>query len=414
MINLNRLIIGLFEYLLILMMILEFNTPYVYFPVIRHAVEIILLLSAIILIIYHWDYISFDIFAFLLIVLVGAILPSLNVVEDKFVLYVKLYFVLLPILLLMLILYARENESAYETFLFKYSNIVYLISIVSLFFWFFGSILEIIPSTAIIPNAWGKEKFIPTYYGIYFETQSIEATEGASLMVRNSGIFNEGPMYNMILCIAISIELFVRKKIKPLRLCTLLITDITVLSTTGFLLLLLIFAIKAFELSHAKYGLQMLLLSPIILIMVFITLSVILDNKKNSSAKSYNNRGDDIVKCVEVGLEHPILGVGVFFKGEEDSSDSKSFGFSNSTFAVFAHGGFYFLVLYLFPLFIVPIIIYCRNRDRCFLMFMMSLFFLFTFTTSKYKIMIIFYIATSLAYWYNLMFKESSSHNRNQ
>ena len=357
------------------MMILEFNTPYVYFPVIRHAVEIILLLSAIILIIYHWDYISFDIFAFLLIVLVGAILPSLNVVEDKFVLYVKLYFVLLPILLLMMILYARENESAYETFLFKYSNIVYLISIVSLFFWFFGSILEIIPSTAIIPNAWGKEKFIPTYYGIYFETQSIEATEGASLMVRNSGIFNEGPMYNMILCIAISIELFVRKKIKPLRLCTLLITDITVLSTTGFLLLLLIFAIKAFELSHAKYGLQILLLSPIILIMVFITLSVILDNKKNSSAKSYNNRGDDIVKCVEVGLEHPILGVGVFFKGEEDSSDSKSFGFSNSTFAVFAHGGFYFLVLYLFPLFIVPIIIYCRNRDWCFLMFMMSLFF---------------------------------------
>lgn len=393
-----------------LMIILEFNTPYTYFPLIKNSVIFFIIFSAIVLILFNWRYLIIEKFAFVLFITIGAIFPFFNVFEGKTLSYIKLYFVILPLLLMILSSYMSKSRDSASCLLIKFSNIVVVIAIISLFFWFMGSILELIPSTAIIPNAWGRDKFIPTYFGIYFETQEAVATIGAESMIRNSGIFNEGPMYNMVLCVALSVEMFLRPKIIVKRIILLTLTIFSTISTTGFVFLFLIYPIKGYYSFASRYKLQIILSFPIFLLAGLFMMNTILENKRETGEGSYNSRSNDITKCIEVGLEHPIAGVGILFMSEENSSDSRSFGYSNSLFGTFAHGGFYFLLLYLIPFFAIPILVFLKNRDIQFLMILLSFFLLFSFTVSQYRVLTMFMLSYSLSYWYETIFSAVSDY----
>lgn len=392
---------SILEYLLMLMVILDFNTPYTYFPVIGKMVALSIITLSMFLILLNWKNLSIDIFAFVLLITIGAIFPFFNVYEGKAISYIKLYFVILPLLLMLTSSYMSEEREAVSHLFIKFSNIVGVIAVISLLFFFLGSTFELIPCTAIIPNSWGGDRFIPTYFGIYFETQEAMAASGMESMIRNSGIFNEAPMYNMILCTALSIELFLRPRINIERIILFTLTIITTISTTGFIFMFVVYTIKGYNSFASKYRLQMILLLPIFLLASFLVMNSILENKKETGEGSYSSRSRDIVKCIEVGLEHPISGVGVFFKSEENSSDSRSFGYSNSLFGVFAHGGFYLLTLYALSLLIIPIVSYFRDRNLSFLIFMLSYFLLFSFTVSQYKCLTIMLVAYGFSYWYN-------------
>ena len=167
--SLRQVIISLLEYYLMFTIIIEFNTPYIYLP----GVGSLLLYSAVFSLI-------------LLILLRGALLIdnmiigvfivtsflSMNVIEGQLQKYIKWYLLLLPLLLVLFTGMLRETKNVYNRLLIKYSNIVLVISLVSLFFWSFGSVLEMISPNGLIPTKWGEERFLPTYYGIYFETQN--------------------------------------------------------------------------------------------------------------------------------------------------------------------------------------------------------------------------------------------------
>lgn len=392
-----------------LMVILEFNTPYQYFPDIGKLIFLSIITLLMILILLNWKNLTVDIFAFVLYITIGAIFPFFNVYEGKTIAYIKLYFVILPLSLILMSSYLSDDRESASRLLIKFSNIVMVIAIISLFFWLFGSVLGFVDSTAIIPNSWGHDKFIATYFGIYFETQEIVAISGAESMIRNSGIFNEAPVYNMILCTALSIELFLRSRICIKRITLLTITILTTISTTGGVFLFFVYAIKGYNRLASKYKLQMILLIPILLFIGYFVINGILDNKKETGEVSYNSRSNDIKKCIEVGIEKPITGVGIFFKSEEYSTDSRSFGYSNSLFGTFAHGGFYFLILYLLPLFAIPVFVFLKNRDFQFLMMLLSFFLLFSFTATQYKVLTIIMLSYSLSYWYIATFEKGKN-----
>lgn len=397
-------IVSFFEYLLMLMIVLEFNTPYTYFPIIKNSVIFFIILSAIVLILFNWRYLTLDVFAFAFLIMVGAIFPFFNVYDGRSLSYVKLYFVILPLFLVLLSSYMNRRDSA-SYLLIKFSNLVVAIAIISLFFWLMGSTLELIPSTAIIPNLWGEDRFIPTYYGVYFETQEATASVEIGRFIRNSGIFNEAPMYNMILCTALSIEMFLRSRVYVKRIILFTLTIITTISTTGFIFMFVVYAIKGYHSFASRYRLQMILLLPIFFLASLFVMNSILDNKKETGEGSYNSRSSDIIKCIEVGMENPIAGLGIFFVSEEGSSESRSFGYSNSLFGVFAHGGFYLLTLYVLSLLIIPIVSFFRDRNLSFFIFMLSYFLLFTFTLSQYKCLTILLVAYGFVYWYNIIFE---------
>lgn len=79
-------------------------------------------------------------------------------------------------------------------------------------FYIIGSTLNLISPTAYVPVFWGEQRIYPTYFYLYFEAQNSFFL--GNEYIRNCGIFNEAPMYNMALCIALAIELFYEKKTK--------------------------------------------------------------------------------------------------------------------------------------------------------------------------------------------------------
>ena len=151
----------------------------------------------------------------------------------------------------------------------------------------------------------------------------------------------------------------------------------------------------------------MILLLPIFILMGVFSINNILDNKKETGEYSYNSRSHDIVKCIEVGIENPIAGVGIMYKAAY--AESNFFGFSNFLFGVFAHGGFYFLLLYLFPFLIIPLILLLKYKNSSIGGILLSYFGVFSFTVSEYKVLTIFVIACSLSYWYFVVFKKRNN-----
>lgn len=127
----------------------------------------------------------------------------------------------------------------------KFVKLMKILATISLFFWLFGSLLNIIPATGEIILDWGPIRSIPNYYFSYFETQT--ATLGSLVYPRNSGIFTEAPMFAAALSLALITEYCLTKTTK-----TTIILIFALLSTGSYTAILILLFIG----SH--YSLQKL------------------------------------------------------------------------------------------------------------------------------------------------------------
>lgn len=273
---------------------------------------------------------------------------------------------------------------------------------VSLFFWIFGSLLGIISSTAMQTSTWGGLHYIPSYYGLYFETQLGSYTTDFDVFCRNSGIFCEAPMYNFVLCTALGIELFLRRNVIRWRIILLVATILTTISTTGFFYLIFVLSYKIYSFAASKIKTIFVLFLAIILsLIVLYSIQFILDAKLQTGEGSYNSRLNDIVKCIEVGMENPVLGVGLY--NEETRSD---WGYSNSLFTIFARGGLYLLSIYVFAYFIIPVYVYKRNKQIAGFLIGFAILFTFTIMYDRYLNFIM------LSYCLSLFFEDNKKTDR--
>lgn len=125
----------------------------------------------------------------------------------------------------------------------------------------------------------------------------------------------------------------------------------------------------------------------------------IVDNKiKTGGDNSIKSRTEDIITCIEVGMKHPILGVGLVTTKEDKLVwEGKEFGYSNSIFAIFARGGLYALSLYLIALILIPYLYYKKHRDKKLLFTMLCFFIVFSFTNSYAKYLTLIFLAWGLS-----------------
>lgn len=388
--------ISALEYLLMLLLIMEFNT-------ILHEYEHIttrLIYGAIIvtLLLCYLRKKCVKLEPILILFLIGAFLPFLNVSPGWEMKFIKLFVIILPVFVLYLKACLRCSLRDMLGPLLKFSNLVVLFAVISLFYWVFASNMEIIQPTIWIPNDWiGHERLIPAYHFVYFETQ--ESTFMGYSTVRNSGMFEEAPMYNMILCTALAIETFIRTKCSLLRMFILYITVLTTFTTTGFIFLTLVSAWLLYRYLGKKFHSIMIIFVPLLLFGAYTVSSFIIEDKRNekggSGEGSFNSRMQDIENCIEIGLENPIIGQGLFTKrlSEEDGGVA-AYGYSNSLFTLFADGGIYMVLLYLACLFFIPLQHY--RRENKWPLAMLSFLLLFIFTASQYKLLTLWLMAVGL------------------
>jgi hypothetical protein len=250
-----------------------------------------------------------------------------------------------------------------------------------------------IQPTGYIPFKWGEstrnfDMFVPHYFFIYFETQYIDILKHIGLIYRNTGIFNEGPMHNMCLCVSLMIELFLKKTIKKWRIFIITVTILTVFSTTGYIFLLSVFICFSFS---KKIAQKSILLS-FLVICVFIFIKFVLPQKEETF--SYQIRNDAAIIGKDVWLSAPILGNGYL-----SSIDNRTAVTSNGIWRILVDGGIYFLLLYVMALLLIPYYYYRKkyiNRNLLF-MFLLTFFLLYP-TVVQYRYIVLMLISLAFSF----------------
>lgn len=385
------------EYLLVFCIILEFNTPYLIFPEVKRMIQVFPIFILLGLLIISNYSITKKVNILVFIYLVGALFPMLALRDHNYPSYIIRYVLILPLLWMYLSHRKEFGSSVYNSLFLKYSNVMVIIAVASLVMWFLCSILQVVPATSFFPYEWESSiDFIPTYWGVYFETQSI-APLGEKIW-RNTGIFNEGPMYNMALCVAFIIEYFIQPFRSKTKLWILAIAIFTTLTTTGQFFLMGIGIWSVFNRMGRRYRILLLLVVPILLYFGYVVAGTLLANKKATGGEdSMNLRTEDITWCMEAGMEHPMLGVGLTLREGESLWHGKTLGRSNSLFAVFARGGLFVLILYIGALLLIPYLYYRKYKDPKWFYAMFCFFLVFTVTVSFLNYLTLLFIAWGMS-----------------
>ena len=335
--SVNRILINGLEYVYILLLILGSRSLYAHPLVGDYRITEMFLLVSMLLFIVNLDGCRNKLSKRLIVSLlaymfVAGVYAILGVPGEMMVSYIGRYIVLMPVSILLLYTYSQKCET--HVLLLKIPNVMCVLSIISLFFWLFGSTLGIIKPTGTYASLWGDHLNVGmhrSYYGIYFDSQSIRFFGYSGF--RNCGIFTEAPMHSMMLVFAISCELFYGlyrgAKLNIPKLALLSFTVITTFSSTGIVLLLLCFGLHVYI--HLPSGFQkrvllMGLTVPAVIAMAYVAYKVVSERSSGTSSwlhRLYGNR-----TALEYFIKSPIIGTG--YGGDEFKS---TFTINNVGFA---------------------------------------------------------------------------------
>ncbi len=286
----------------------------------------------------------------------------------------------------------KETRDYTELFRF-FINIMAVICAVSLFFWFMSSFLGIIQPTGIEELDWsGSRSSAKSYYGLYFELQWADIF--GLHMMRNCGIFMEGPKFSQAIITALMAAFIFRGKIKVTKLqyAIFIIALITTFSVAGYLYLAILAAAFIFE--SRRYRRFIIIALPIAAALGLYLWSI----KKHTGSGSLRIR--DYILGFKILADHPIFGAGfkstgdVFLNVYHESWNASSNGFS----VVMGEGGLWLLSVYMFPI-IYGIRLGCKLWDIRPVFAALSYFYLFV-TVDFHMEFINFYI------WFLLCMKE--------
>lgn len=310
-----------------------------------------------------------------------------------------LYYVI-PLILLMLYIGLTDDRQACLSLLYKLSDIVVVLSVISLFCFVFGTCLEVLPGRSTVTYDWAQAtRSCGTYFHLYYESQNIVFL-GRDL-VRNCGLFMEAPGFAIFLVYAASVELLLRKKLRLVRCIILFVTALTTFSAKAILLVVLACGLR-YVIQRSRTILShrfKIVVLPAVLGAVALVAMVLIADKMTSA--SYFIRMDDVQACLKTWLTHPIFGTGYwndesvvpFFAFEGRYNDGLSMGLA----VILAQGGVYLLALYLLPM------IFCIRRfhgiDRA---YVAAFFLVYTglllITNMPYSYLALLIIAVALEY----------------
>ena len=97
-----KLLRRILEYVLVICIILEFNTVYTAVPIIKFMVQILPVPILLILIFMTPQHLSKNMGFIFFIFLIGSIFPVFNLNTDAYIAYIKIYIVILPLLFIYL------------------------------------------------------------------------------------------------------------------------------------------------------------------------------------------------------------------------------------------------------------------------------------------------------------------------
>ena len=317
-----------------------------------------------------------ELFKISIIVVVSATYLIINPVNLEA--FVRFIIAVLLIYILTSVIYTGKNASP---FLFRLSNVIYVIAVISLFFWIVGTVFHIIQPTGNVVSTWTGEGALSTvcnsYYGIYFETQEVSSSFG--ILYRNSAFFSEAPMASYIFVIGFLIEFFMVERKSKLRVLILVASILSTFSTMGIIAVILSFSLNVLFSKPKISFIRVLkiIILPIVGVFVCLMAYDIISSKLQSV--SGITRIDDIIAGFQAWKTNLLFGTGFGNMTVINSYMSRwrayNTGYSNSLMMILAQGGILFGIVYGF-VYAKCIIESYKVNSRIF-----SLFLVFALTT---------------------------------
>lgn len=397
----NELLCEILQYLLMFIIILESNSIYAqiygYHLIIRAVMVGMAILSLSFLMVLKKIKIHKSIIGFIIYDILCSIIMFINTdsISGKGVIAL-VFFMFLPLLQIYL---SNLKKHEFKELLKKFVNIVIVLSLISLMFWIISAIFNILKPTNIVKIVWAKPySSIESYFNLHFYTQDVWWITDSPL-IRNTGIFTEGPMYALILMIALifnNLLCFEKTKSNLLKTIILFITMLTTISVTGIIsaVIILAFNIKEYMLSLSRVKQKFFLVSLVILIIIMIPLGTILAIKKMNTGSAIH-RNMDIQIGLKNFLEKPILGHGVNHERSTESDYENGYGYSNSIIPVLTDGGITLTLIYIYPL--VYLLIYSTVAKKYNWLCFGLIYSIILFTTLiQYRLSMMFMLAIML------------------
>ena len=409
-------VVGGLEYAFIIFTLLSFNTPYsrmthgdLHLAEIAAMICVVLCLAKIGVglkrsTLKRWlnYFIPYYIIVF--------IYMAVRVRADGILMFIGEFIIILPLLALVFAKDAGENRQ-YRLF-YKYSDVMCALSICSLFFWVFATQFKLIPPTGYIVAEWGGDYNYPIFFGVYTQRQATTFLGIAS--VRNQSIFTEAPMHNFALAAAIMIELLLPPRrgrcirgegntyLKPVsrRAVLFIVTMITTLSTTGYIVTMMIFVMRYMILRPREMRMRQIKFLVAILVACVGAYLMIQIFLLKSTSYSWFLRSRNFIVGFRIWKENPVFGVG-FLNGDVNSQyfkvllnvhGGRGFGYSNAITQVLDEGG-----LVLFSVYLIPLLGGCakafKKRQYGVSAFAIALSVEVIFTVTSYTILLIIMLA---------------------
>lgn len=248
-----------------------------------------------------------------------------------------------------------QNTKLIKDLIRIFTNIMLIICIISLIFYFLSTILHIIPSSGDFTVNWGSVHNITNYFGIYFES-----SRGSLFGYENSAIFTESPVFDALICTATTFHLFyIEEKPSKGKSIIFYLSILTTFGTMGYIYILLSFVgilyIHALNKKTNKHN-KLILICALLAVLPFASVVVLwILWRKSQTGYSFLLRSDDLMIALRVLKEHPILGVGFgdnnyfsIYANQNRIHWSATGGGQSSDFAyLIASGGSYFMLFYI-------------------------------------------------------------------
>jgi len=305
--------------------------------------------------------------------------------------------------MMIILIRSQDGKRKSREILGCYKNLMLVIAAVSLAGWIMGSILQILPCTGWVFMDWsatGQHAHIPTFLGIYFETQW---TDWTVIHARNTGIFVEAPMAGFSYCAALMTECFISGcRNKKRHRCSIILLVAAVLSTFslicyGFLILLILCEVIG-RFASKRISRKALAVIAAMTAAAIIILAVLVSRKMQRASAFV--RVNDFIVGFNAWMAHPFFGGGFesleYLQSFMPEWRSFDVGFSNSPMEILAQGGIYLAVPYVYA-FVSALIKACKRKDIQLASVIILFGYLFVFTVVPYQY-ITFMMLTMLAF----------------
>lgn len=311
---------------------------------------------------------------------------------SRLVSFVCRFFIYIPSMTLMLIYFMQHNKGVkiFEIF----TNLMVIFAVISLFFWTFGTVLQLLTPTNVVYSSWGN-----TYRPMYFYLHLQVPARIFSLNVwRNNGLFCEATAFCCFLGIAYAYEdIFNSCKNKSKKII-LLITIITTGTTIGILILLFFMLLHLWSYMSKHHQMRQARWIFFIFLIIFSAILMCRIIFIPSRLGSTVTRLNDYINMYYAWLQSPLWGHGYMIDGSTFNA-----GFSNSISTLMVNGGLIMMLVYLFPM--INVMQYGWKQNKNYFYFGGIIILLFSLEIIGYA----YFTLTYLAFGYALMSLRESS-----